>query len=92
MKLNFLLKKEVLLLLAILCFAFFIRVYSLGVPPLWIDESISVNVAQKIIQKTIPVLDSGWNYNSSPLFHYAVAISVLIKDSEFFARFPSVIF
>ena len=45
-----------------------------------------------LLEFTIPVLDSGWNYNSSPLFHYAVAISVLIKDSEFFARFPSVIF
>ncbi len=85
-------KAEWMILALILLFGFILRIYSLGNPPFWIDESISANVAQKIISTRISLLDSGWFYNSAYLFHYSMAFFMLFGQTEFFARFVSVIF
>ena len=86
------LKQEIILLIVILLFALFLRVYSLGKPPLWIDEAISANVAKNILGTRLPYLDSGLLYNRAYLFHYIQAFFMLFGQNEFFSRFPSVIF
>jgi len=85
-------KPEYILLTIILIFALFLRLYALGTPVFWIDEASSSIAAKNIIEKGIPVLDSGWLYSRSYLFHYTQAFFMLFKQNEFFARFPSVIF
>jgi hypothetical protein len=82
---------EIILLVAILCFAFFLRVYALGTPSLWVDESISTNVAKNILEKGIPISDSGSN-NSTYFLHYTMAFFMLFGQTEFFARFASILF
>ena len=51
--------KEYLLLALILIFGFFLRVYKLGVPALWIDECISTLASLSILENGLPILDSG---------------------------------
>ena len=83
---------EIIFLIIILGFAFFLRVYALGNPVFWIDEAISANVGKAILEKGVPVLDSGWNYSNAYFLHYTQAFFMLFGQNEFFARFPSVIF
>jgi len=72
-------------LIVILCFAFFLRIYSLGNPPLWVDESISVNNAKSI-------MDNPFSYQNGAYFlHYLMAFFMLFGQSEFFARLVSVL-
>lgn len=85
-------KKEYLFLGIILVFAFFLRVYSLGIPPFWIDESISTMASINILEKGLPILDSGLFYDRAYLFHYLQAFFLLFGQTEFLARFISVIF
>jgi len=47
---------EYYLLGLILIFALFLRVYALGTPPLWIDESISAVASKSIINHGFPYL------------------------------------
>lgn len=84
-------KKEIILLVLIFLFAFFIRVYALGVPSLWVDEAISANTAKCILEKGMPIFDSGLN-NGTYFLHYSMAFFMLFGQTEFFARFASVIF
>lgn len=84
-------KKEIILLVLILLFAFLLRIYALGVPPLWIDEAISANTAKCILEKGVPFFDSGIN-NGTYFLHYSMAFFMLFGQTEFFARFASVIF
>ena len=83
---------EIIGLIAILVFAFFLRVYDLGKPVFWIDEATSSIAAKEILEKGLPVLDSGMLYSRSYLFHYIQAGFLFLGNNEFFARFPSVIF
>ena len=77
----------------ILIFALFLRVYALGTPPLWIDESISAVASKSIINHGFPVFDSGASYGRAYLFHYLEAFFILIGgNSDFNARIISVIF
>jgi len=85
-------KKEYLFLAIILVFAFFLRVYSLGTPPFWIDESISSIASKMILQKGLPIFDSGIFYGRAFVFHYLQAFFLLFDQTEFLARFVSVIF
>ena len=85
-------KKEYWLLGLILLFGFFLRVYSLGEPALWIDESTSSIASQMILEKGAPIFDSGLLYDRAYLFHYVQAGFMLLGDGDFFARFASVIF
>ena len=83
---------ETIILIIILVFAFFLRIYALGTPVFWIDEAISANVAINILSNGLPYLDSGLLYNRAYLFHYSQAFFMLFGQNEFLARFPSVIF
>ncbi len=85
-------KKELTVLIAILIFAFFLRVYQLGAPGLWIDESTSSMAARMILEKGTPRFDSGLLYSRAYFFHYTQAFFMLFGESDFWTRFPSVIF
>ncbi len=85
-------KKEIIFLTAILIFASFIRITSLGTPVFWIDETISTSVAKNILEGGLPKLSSGLDYNGGRFLHYSMALSMLFSQTEFFARLPSVIF
>jgi len=83
---------EYLFLAVILIFAFFLRVYGLGTPVFWIDESISTLASINILEKGLPILDSGLFYDRALIFHYLQAFLLLFGQTEFLARFISVIF
>jgi hypothetical protein len=85
-------KTELWILMGILVFAFFLRVYALGNAPLWIDESTSAMASRQIVEKGIPRFDSGLLYSRAYSFHYLQAFFILFSQSEFSARFVSVIF
>jgi len=84
-------KKEYILLTIILIFAFFIRISYLAEPPLWVDEAISVDIAQNTLATGIPQTSGGID-RSAYFLHYSMAISLFFFESEFGARLPSVIF
>jgi len=85
-------KKEYLLLILILIFGAFLRVYNLGDAPFWIDESISSIVAKNILEKGVPLLDSGMMYKGAYVFHYLQAFFLSFGLNDFNARIISVIF
>jgi hypothetical protein len=76
----------------ILLFGFFIRVYRLWGPSLWIDEATSSMAAIMILFKGLPIFDSGLLYSRAYLFHYFQAFFLIFGVNDFFVRFPSVIF
>jgi len=93
MKLDF--KKidwRIVALILILIFAFFIRIYSLGIPTLWVDEATSSMSSKLILEKGLPIFDSGLLYSRAYLFHYSQAFFFLFGVNDFNARLPSVIF
>jgi hypothetical protein len=75
----------------ILLFAFFLRVFRLGRPSLWIDESTSTIAASMILVKGLPIFDSGFLYSRAYLFHFLQSFFLLFGETEFLARFASVI-
>jgi len=84
---------EMVLLLLIMLLGLFLRVGYLEVPPFWVDESISSTASLNILEKGIPLLDSGVYYGRALVFHYTQAISFIVLGvSDFSARFPSVFF
>jgi hypothetical protein len=83
---------ELILLSCILLFGLFLRLSNLGVPPFWVDESISAITAEKIVQTGVPVFDSGVLDNRAYVFHYLQAFFLLFGSTDFLARFISVIF
>jgi hypothetical protein len=72
---------EIVGLILILAFAFFLRIYALGKAPLWVDESISVGISQDNIKE-------GGSY----VLHGFMSFFMQFGNSEFFARFASVLF
>ncbi len=84
-------KKEIIFLVVILLFALFIRVYGLGTPSLWVDESTSAMASKMILEKGVPVFDSGMHYGSAYILHYSMTFFMLFGQTEFLARFVSVI-
>ena len=83
---------ELVLLLAILAFAFFLRVYALGSSPFWIDEATSSMASKMILEKGVPVFDSGLVYSRAYVFHYTQSFFLLFGINEFNARLASVLF
>jgi len=84
---------EHLLLAIILLFGLFLRLYELGSVPFWVDESISSIASLNILEKGLPILDSGYYYGGATVFHYTQALSFLIfGTNDFAARLPSVLF
>lgn len=82
---------EIIGLIVILVFALFLRVYSLGNAPLWIDEASSANAARMIVETGKPVMDSGLNYGYR-VFHYLMSFFLLFGISDFNVRLVSVVF
>ena len=80
-----------LLLILILLFGFILRIYSLS-QPMWIDETISSLASLKILEKGLPIFDSGIFYSRALLFHYSQAFFFLFQVSDITARLPSLIF
>ncbi len=90
---EFSLSIEIICLIFILIFALFLRISFLENPSFWVDESISSLASLKILEKGIPVFDSGVLYSRALVFHYSQALSFIIFGvNDFAARFPSVIF
>ena len=85
-------KLEYILLAIILVFALFLRLYSLGSSPLWIDESTSSMASKMILEKGVPVFDSGLVYSRAYVFHYIEAFFLLFGENDFNARLVSVLF
>ena len=85
-------KTEYLLLILILVFGLFIRVYQLGSSPFWIDESISAQTAKQIIQTSVPRFESGLLDARAFVFHYIQAFFLLFGLNSFLVRFVSVVF
>ena len=63
-------KTEITFLIIILLFALFLRVYALGQPGMWVDETISGIASREILEKGVPVFDSGASYIRAYVFHY----------------------
>ncbi len=82
---------QLILLFAILIFAFVLRVYDLGYSPLWIDEATSSMASKMIIEKGVPIFDSGLVYRDY-IFHYVQAFFLLFGINDFNARLVSVLF
>jgi len=85
-------KTEFIILTVILLFALFLRLWSLGSAPLWVDESISANTAQAILEKGIPEFDSGYIDERAYTFHYIQAFFLLFGINDFTVRLVSVLF
>ena len=82
----------VILLGIILLFGLFLRVSNLEIPSFWVDESISSNAAVKILEKGVPMFDSGAFYSRAMLFHYSQSISMIIFGINDLQQISSVIF
>ncbi len=76
----------------IVLFGLILRVYALGSSPMWVDEMISSLAAKNILEKGVPVFDSGTLYDRAYFFHYLTALTIAIFGGDFGARFVSVIF
>ncbi len=80
------------LFLLLLFYGTFLRLYGLGSKSFWIDESMSALAASKIIEKGVPVYDSGAFYGRARIFHYLMSSFLLFGQNDFNARLISVIF
>ncbi|MFA5993192.1 MAG: glycosyltransferase family 39 protein [Candidatus Pacearchaeota archaeon] len=80
-----------IILIVILVFAIFLRVYSLSHQSLWVDEAISASASKIILEKGTPVFDSGAFYGRAYVFHYAQAFFLLFGENDFNVRILSVI-
>src|SRR3989338_5633022 len=61
------------LILALIGYGLFLRVYGLGEQSLWIDEGYTINASQAILERGIPQLDSGKMYSGWMLSTYMTA-------------------
>ncbi|MEA3248336.1 MAG: glycosyltransferase family 39 protein, partial [Nanoarchaeota archaeon] len=71
--------------------AFFLRVFRLGQPSLWVDEATSTIASKMILLKGLPIFDSGLLYSRAYLFHYLQSFFLLFGETDFLVRFASVI-
>ncbi|HVY01339.1 MAG TPA: glycosyltransferase family 39 protein [Candidatus Nanoarchaeia archaeon] len=85
-------KLEIYLLIAIILFGAFLRFYSLSSAPLWVDESISIESASRILQTGTPTYESGMVDSRAYVFHYIQSFFMLFGNGEGFARLVSVLF
>jgi 4-amino-4-deoxy-L-arabinose transferase-like glycosyltransferase len=74
----------------------FLRIYHLGYSSFWIDEGYTINASLSILEKGIPLLDSGKFYNQGLLYNYLTAGSIKVFGFDPFSpwstRVPSLIF
>ncbi|MDP2925767.1 MAG: glycosyltransferase family 39 protein [Nanoarchaeota archaeon] len=85
-------KIEIYLLILIILFGAFLRLYYLSYQPLWVDEATSSIASKMIVEKGKPILDSGAMYSRANFFHYFTAFFFLFGINDFTARLVSVIF
>jgi len=84
---------SLIILLLIIFFGLFLRLYALENPPFWVDESISAIASANILDNGVPAFDSGELYSRAIFFHYSQAVSMFIfGKNDFAARLPSVLF
>ncbi|MCQ6961811.1 ArnT family glycosyltransferase [Methanolobus chelungpuianus] len=84
--------KDNIILLLILSFGLFLRIYDLGHESFWFDETISSIAAISMIENGIPVFPSGLFYSRAILNTFFIAVSFsFLGVSEFAGRLPSVI-
>ena len=86
-------KKHVswIVLVLILVFALSLRLWHLSFSNIWVDEYISSLAVEKILEKGIPVLDSGFVYSRALVFHYLGSFFALFTNSILALRFVSVL-
>lgn len=84
-------KTAVIIIIGVIAFlGFLIRVASLDVLSLWVDEYVHVNRAQDVIKGTGPLFTS--DNNGILLTIFLLPLFSLFSDSAFWARIPSVLF
>ncbi len=85
-------KLEYIGLFLIILFAFFLRIFRLGSPSLWVDEATSAMASKMILLKGFPIFDSGFLYSRAYIFHYFQSFFLLFGQTDFLVRFSSVLF
>jgi 4-amino-4-deoxy-L-arabinose transferase-like glycosyltransferase len=82
-----------LALFILLAAGFVLRIYDLGAPSFWMDESISSIAAIALMEKGSPILPSGFMYSRELLNTFLIASSFKIFGiTEYSARVPGVLF
>lgn len=83
-----------LIFLIVLAAGFFVRIYHLGDLSLWWDELLTGTYVTRILDIWIPLSPSGFEYYWRGIpYHYLVsAFALLFDKTEFWLRFPSVLF
>lgn len=72
--------------------AIFLRLYKLASPSYWMDEGFSITIAQAIVDKGYPLLDSGELIWRSPLYHFFLAtVMTLAGNGELATRLLSAV-
>ncbi|MDR1879781.1 MAG: glycosyltransferase family 39 protein [Tannerellaceae bacterium] len=77
-----------ILLLVLAVMAFLLRIYNVGYLTLWVDEYVHVNTARHFPEQSLFTNDN----NGILLTMFIVPFFKLFGVSEFWARFPSVVF
>lgn len=83
-------------LVAIAGAGLFLRLWGLGAQSLWIDEGFTINGALSVLEKGLPVLDSGAFYSNGILYTYTAAGAMAALGFDPFEpyapRLPSALF
>jgi len=85
-------KQRYFILGFIVLLGLFLRLYSLGEPPLWIDEAISSIAVENLIEDGHIGFDSGLHYGRAYVHHITQAFFMLFGMNDFTARLASVLF
>ena len=84
-----------IVLIGILIWGSFLRIYKLGNDSLWIDEGYTINAAQAVITHGYPILDSGEIYDPHIANTYTVAAFIKLFGLDPYnpwqARIPQVL-
>ncbi|MCP3849519.1 MAG: hypothetical protein GY694_04680, partial [Gammaproteobacteria bacterium] len=82
------------LILAIIAWGSYIRLFALGEPSFWIDEAFSIELAHSIAQTDnwFSLKDSDGDWLRGPIYHNLLAVVIqFFGESEASTRWPSVL-
>jgi len=80
-------------LLILLLYGAYLRFFQISKTSYWIDESYTINAAQAILHKGIPLLDSGSLYGGYYLPNYLTAMSMyILGPTPLATRLPAALF